>query len=101
MIGMTSSPEKAKLLKELGVDRVINYKTEDLDAVLTKEYPDGVDVVWETIGGKVFETLFKHLAHKGRFVVVGGISGYKADGVPDVNIPNLPTQVLSLKFLTK
>ena len=39
VIGMTSSPEKAKLLKELGTDRVINYKTEDLDEVLTKEFP--------------------------------------------------------------
>ena len=93
VIGMTSSEEKAKLLRELGADRVINYRTEDLDQVLTKEYPEGVDVVWETIGGKVFETLFKHLAPKGRLVVVGGISGYKKDGFPDVQIPNLPTTV--------
>ncbi|CAG2122993.1 unnamed protein product, partial [Medioppia subpectinata] len=59
---MTSSDEKAKLLKELGTDRVINYKTENLDEVLTKEFPNGVDVIWETIGGEVFKTLFKHLA---------------------------------------
>ena len=39
VIGMTSSEEKAKLLKELGTDRVINYKTENLDEVLTKEFP--------------------------------------------------------------
>ena len=39
VIGRTSSEEKAKLLKELRTDRVINYKTEDLDEVLTKEYP--------------------------------------------------------------
>ena len=39
VIGLTSSEEKAKLLIELGTDRVINYKTEDLDQVLTREYP--------------------------------------------------------------
>ena len=39
VIGMTSSPEKEKLLKELGTDRIINYKTENLDEVLTKEFP--------------------------------------------------------------
>ena len=39
VIGMTSSNEKAKVLKELGTDRVINYKTEDLNEVLTKEFP--------------------------------------------------------------
>ena len=93
VIGMTSSEEKAKLLSELGADRIINYRTENLDQVLTKEYPEGVDVVWETIGGKVFETLFKHLAPKGRFVVVGGISGYKEKGFHNVHIPNLPTTV--------
>ncbi|CAG2163978.1 unnamed protein product [Oppiella nova] len=91
---MTSSEEKAKLLKELGTDRVINYKTENLDEVLTKEFPKGVDVVWETIGGQVYETLFKHLAPKGRMVIVGGITGYKTDGMPDVTISNLPTKLL-------
>lgn len=39
VIGMTSSEEKAKLLKELGTDRVINYNNEDLSEVLKKEYP--------------------------------------------------------------
>jgi len=94
VIGMTSSEEKAKLLKELGTDRVINYKTENLDEVLTKEFPKGVDVIWETIGGQVYETLFKHLAPKGRMVIVGGITGYKTDGMPDVTISNLPTKLL-------
>ncbi|CAG2109564.1 unnamed protein product [Medioppia subpectinata] len=94
VIGMTSSDEKAKLLKELGTDRVINYKTENLDEVLTKEFPNGVDVIWETIGGEVFKTLFKHLAPKGRLIIVGGISGYKGDGFPDVQIPHLNTTLL-------
>ena len=39
VIGLTSSEDKAKLLKELGTDRVINYKTENLDEVLTNEFP--------------------------------------------------------------
>ncbi|CAG2167451.1 unnamed protein product, partial [Oppiella nova] len=75
VIGLTSSPEKAKLLTELGTDRVITYKTENLDEVLTKEFPHGVDVIWETIGGQVYETLFNHLAPKGRLLIIGSISG--------------------------
>ncbi|CAG2104146.1 unnamed protein product, partial [Medioppia subpectinata] len=39
VIGTTSSPEKANMLKELGCDRVINYKTENLSEVLRNEYP--------------------------------------------------------------
>ena len=97
VIGMTSSLEKTKLLKELGTDRVINYKTEDLSQVLKNEYPvchytilnmqiltntnlvilqDGIDVIWESIGGEVFKTLSKHLKVKGRLILIGSISGY-------------------------
>ncbi|XP_015930669.1 prostaglandin reductase 3 [Parasteatoda tepidariorum] len=97
VIGTCSSKEKEKLLKELGCDRVINYKTEDLDEVLTKEYKDGVNVIWETIGGKIFETCLKHLSKKGRLIVVGGITGYKNDsseGLPKVDLSNLPSQLL-------
>ncbi len=39
VIGTTSSTEKQKLLKELGCDRVINYREENIDEVLTKEFP--------------------------------------------------------------
>lgn len=94
VIGTTSSKEKAKLLKDLGCDRVINYKEESIDEVLTKEFPEGIDVIWETIGGSVFETLFKHLATKGRIVIVGSISGYKSQTKPEVSITNLSTQLL-------
>ena len=38
MIGVTTSEEKARMLKHLKCDRVIHYKREDLDKVLTKEY---------------------------------------------------------------
>lgn len=39
MIGTCSSKGKVELLKSLGCDRVINYKEENIDDVLTKEYP--------------------------------------------------------------
>ena len=39
MIGTCSSQEKVDLLKSLGCVRVINYKQESIDDVLTKEYP--------------------------------------------------------------
>ena len=39
VIATCGSPDKAEYLKRLGADRVINYKNEDLKAVLKKEYP--------------------------------------------------------------
>jgi NADPH-dependent curcumin reductase CurA len=95
VIGLCSSQKKVELLKELGCDRVINYKEENIDEVLSREFPEGIDVIWETIGGSVLETLFKHLSIGGRLIIVGGITGYKTVGFPDVSIPNLPTKLLT------
>ncbi|CAG2117518.1 unnamed protein product, partial [Medioppia subpectinata] len=97
VIGMTSTEEKTKLLKELGTDRVINYKTENLDEVLTEEFPEGVDVIWETIGGQVLENLYNHLAPMGRLVIVGGTPGYKDEDNSDniIKIPDLALRILA------
>jgi len=39
VIGTTSSADKAKFLKDLGADLVINYKEESLDQVLKTKFP--------------------------------------------------------------
>jgi prostaglandin reductase 3 len=81
----TCSTGKETFLKSLGVDRVINYKTEDVQQVLKKEYPKGIDIVFESVGGKMFESCLKALAIKGRLIVIGAISSYAAkvkDGQP-------------------
>ncbi|KAK4740015.1 hypothetical protein R3W88_003712 [Solanum pinnatisectum] len=71
--------EKAKLLKDLGVDRVIDYKVEDIKAVLKKEFPKGTDIVYESVGGKMFDICLNALAVYGRLVVIGMISQYQGE----------------------
>ncbi|KAL9955115.1 hypothetical protein ACROYT_G036401 [Oculina patagonica] len=78
VIGTCSTDAKAEFLKSLGCDRPVNYKTEKLDAVLKKEYPKGVDVVYESIGGEMFDTCVNRLATKGRLVTIGFITGYQS-----------------------
>lgn len=41
VIGTCSSDDKVAMLKEMGCDRVINYKKENFKAVMKKEYPRG------------------------------------------------------------
>ncbi|XP_055939014.1 prostaglandin reductase 3-like [Argiope bruennichi] len=96
VIGTCSTEEKEKALKELGCDRVINYKKEDLAEVLQKEYQNGIDVIWETIGGQVFETCIKNIANRGRLVIVGGISSYKSEDsfMPKLDLSFLPELLL-------
>lgn len=76
VIGTCGSEAKAALLQELGCDRVIRYRQEDLGEVLQQEYPNGVDLVFDCVGRQVFDTCVEHLAIRGRLVVVGFISEY-------------------------
>ena len=93
VIGTTSSETKAEYLKKLGVDYIINYKKEDLDKVLTERFPEGVDVVWETIGRQTLGTLLKHLAYRGRLVIIGSVSGYKQSEFSGIPLQTIPFEV--------
>lgn len=82
VIGTCGGADKAALLKELGCDRVIDYKTESLDAVLSAEYPRGLNLVYESVGGEMFDVAVKHLAIRGRLLVIGYIAEYDAGAKP-------------------
>ncbi|MFH7028634.1 MAG: zinc-binding dehydrogenase [Heteroscytonema crispum UTEX LB 1556] len=76
VIGTCSTEAKADLLRELGCDRIINYRTENLNQVLKQEYPKGINLVFDCVGKAVFDTCIENLAVRGRLVVVGFISEY-------------------------
>lgn len=48
---------------------------QDLAAVLAAEYPQGLDIVYEGVGGSVRAAIMPHLAPGGRLLQVGYISG--------------------------
>jgi len=78
VIGTCSSDDKVEFLKQLGCDRVINYKKEKFAEVLKKEYPNGIDIVYESVGGELFEICVDNLATFGRLIVIGMVSGYES-----------------------
>lgn len=88
VIGTCGSEKKAELLQQLGCDRVINYHQEDVNEVLKTEYPQGVNLVFECVGRKMFDTCVDNLAIGGRLIVVGFISEY-ADNLEQVNQPRI------------
>lgn len=71
VITTVSSDEKAAIVRELGADEAINYKTEDLQARIS-ELTDGkgCDVVYDTVGPAVFEASIPLTAHYGRLVTL-------------------------------
>jgi prostaglandin reductase 3 len=78
VIGTCSSPDKIDFLKSIGCDRPINYKDESLSQVLKSEYPKGIDIIFESVGGKQYDTALNALAVRGRLIVIGAISEYES-----------------------
>lgn len=76
VIGITGSDDKVTLLRKLGVDRPINYRRENVREVLEREYPKGIDVAYDSVGGEIFDTFVDHVAFRGRVIVSGHTSDF-------------------------
>nr|XP_042896456.1 prostaglandin reductase-3 isoform X3 [Parasteatoda tepidariorum]XP_042896457.1 prostaglandin reductase-3 isoform X4 [Parasteatoda tepidariorum] len=94
VVGLCSSQNKVQFLKNIGCDRPINYKEESIAEVLRKEYKNGLNVIWETIGGETFDLLFKNLAPKGRLVIVGATSKYVDQSLKQEVDQNMPIKLM-------
>lgn len=80
VIGITGSEEKCKFVTEtLGFDAALNHKDEDLAAQLAVACPDGIDIYFENVGGKVFDAVKPLLNKKSRISLCGLISLYGSD----------------------
>lgn len=82
VIGTTGSDEKVEFLKSIGCDRPVNYRKENLQAVLKEEFPKGVDIVFDGVGGDMYDIALKSLAVRGRLIVIGAISEYETGPQP-------------------
>jgi NADPH:quinone reductase-like Zn-dependent oxidoreductase len=76
VIGNASSQEKLDRARELGMDVGINHKTENVVArVMELTDGRGVDLVYEHVGGELFQQGLDSLTKDGRLVICGGHSG--------------------------
>ena len=79
VIATAGSQRKLELARELGADETINYQEEDFVArVKSSTERRGVDVVFEHVGGEVFERSLRCLAWAGRLVTCGATTGIDA-----------------------
>ncbi|KAK9073803.1 hypothetical protein SSX86_006397 [Deinandra increscens subsp. villosa] len=78
VVGCAGSSNKVKLLKEkLGFDEVFNYKEEtDLNSTLQRYFPDGIDIYFDNVGGKMLEAAISNMKSHGRVALCGVISEY-------------------------
>jgi len=67
-VATTASEAGANLVKSLGVDEIINYKTEKFEEIL-----ENYDVVFDTLGGETLEKSFEVIKSGGKIVSVSGL----------------------------
>lgn len=73
VITTVGSDEKARLARELGAERTVNYKTEDVaEAVKAFSSGKGVSVWYETQREPDFQKTVPLLAFRGRMIVMAG-----------------------------
>ena len=89
VIAAASTDEKCALCKTLGADATLNYTRENIRETL-KALTDGKgpDVVYDPVGGELAEPVFRSIAWRGRYLVVGFAGG---------GIPALPWNLALLK----
>ncbi|MCF8466095.1 MAG: NADPH:quinone oxidoreductase family protein [Sneathiella sp.] len=86
VVAVCSSPEKMRSAMAAGADVVINYRVEDLKERLRELTDDkGVDVVYDPVGGDLFDICARRMAIGGRILIVGFASGR----IPDLGV-NMP-----------
>ncbi len=75
IIGTCGSDNKLERLRSLGVDHPLNYNSPNFDDSLNKVAgKEGFDIVFDSVGGKLFRKCFRQLAPTGRIVGYGAAS---------------------------
>lgn len=89
VIAAASSAEKLAVARNAGADELINYSEQSLkDEVKKLTNGQGVDVIYDPVGGPLFEEAFRCMAWNGRFLVVGFAAGGGIPALP-ANLPLL------------
>ncbi|XP_062090138.1 2-alkenal reductase (NADP(+)-dependent)-like [Humulus lupulus] len=94
VVGSAGTKEKVDLLKnKFGFDEAFNYKEEaDWDAALKRYFPQGIDIYFENVGGKMLDAVLLNLRVHARIAACGMISQYNLEHPEGVH--NL-TQLIS------
>jgi NADPH-dependent curcumin reductase CurA len=83
VVGIAGGPDKCRwLLEEAKLDAAIDYKNEDVLKRMREEFPNGVDLYFDNVGGDILDAALLAMAERGRITMCGGISGYNAETPP-------------------
>jgi NADPH2:quinone reductase len=89
VIATAGGPDKLAIAKQYGADHLIDYRTSDVrDCVLDMTEKRGVDVVFDPVGGAIFDASLRVTASGGRILLIGFASG---------TVPQIPANIMLVK----
>lgn len=84
VIGVAGGAEKCRhATGVLGFDLCLDHHADDFAEQLAKACPQGIDIYYENVGGKVFDAVLPLLNTSARIPLCGLVSGYNATDLPD------------------
>lgn len=88
VIATARGAEKLEVARAHGAEHVLDSEREDLREAIRTLAPEGVDVVFDPVGGRLFEISLRAIAWEGRIVIVGFAGG---------QVPQIPANLLLVK----
>ena len=89
VIAAASTDDKLELAKKYGATHLVNYSEDNLkESVMALTKGRGVDVIYDPVGGELFDQCMRCMAWNGRLLVIGFASG---------DIPKAPVNLPLLK----
>ena len=77
VIGVAGGAEKCRwLTEEAKIDAAIDYKSANMAEVIPELCPEGIDVIFDNVGGEFLDTALMNINQSARIAICGAISGY-------------------------
>ena len=103
-VGVAGTADKCRYtIDEFRFDQCLNYNDTDFDEQLKNACPDGIDIYFENVGGKVFDAACSLMNNAGRIPVCGMIARYNDTALPEGpdTLPRLMRAILSRRLLVQ
>jgi NADPH-dependent curcumin reductase CurA len=96
VVGVAGGPEKCRIaVEKLGFDACIDHRAPDFEAELRKAVPNGIDIYFENVGGRVFRAVVPLLNQQARIPLSGNIVTYDNPDRPNEALPDHTDMIMA------
>jgi len=89
VVGIAGGPEKTRWLEETCRVTAIDYRRRpDIAAAVSEQMPEGIDILFDNVGGAQLDSLIPLMRPSGRIVISGQLALYNADDTAGAGLKN-------------